>query len=599
MIRLYTPSHDGAIYVVLIFDPSVFENLRDSFTSSSDIIHKLTKLNKTSAVMKTSANDKYQIKLDPRRCLYPSFYKLRVLRKNTRKGSPRKRRNRSTNHSETFRRKRSSNDNAALLADRATRLKLITTELSSALTESDTNHVHSKHMRSQNKYTRSIDDEKVSGASDSDFSNISSILVSNNAEKWINNHEACPYKSQWSSLLCPAFLLLLFTQKLLYRVCRFFNMTHTKFDKSMFNQLLFSRSSGIESYKDQLRHKEYPGPLKYGDRSTSYAGKYNLGNDLSNKFVKDVGKSINSAKSLKRKLNVWRNNANTRKEDFGQESNFFKHLEQDFDDFQAYMTTKLLEEVEKTRTAERNLHVVHSDFMNHRYRNMYLMNRINKLEDDSTSMSEQSEKYRKCLKSLQKRTKKAEHKFDLMKRTSAQIFSETNTLCLRKENELAESVHENERNLRRINELESEVDSLVDLLYKCEDKLVSYDQLLLSSPCKLEMISSPREQDLDERKISEKNCDGKQHDTPLAKREINLSIDSITESPGVQAKLALVDCINDMDTFEKRFSFEDDRLEVEAELRVSKLLNLFLLKCLRTNFSNFILNSIGTNEIGF
>ena len=235
----------------------------------------------------------------------------------------------------------------------------------------------------------------------------------------------------------------------------------------------------------------------------------------------------------------------------------------------------------KTRLAKSKLHSMCGDLQNCREHNTFLQTRLHHLENENQSMKHNSNKNRRKLKVYQKKVRDAEHELNLMRRTSAQICSETNTLHLNRENELADAIRERNDYCNQVQHLQTEVDSLVDLLYRCEDKLIFYERLTNES-CSPQKRHVENVEKLQYSQANEEygdNCLKNENiiiASPLKQHQQNeildISFDSFKDSPGATAKRALVACIKDMDSFEKKFSFDQDRLKVEQELRVSFLL---------------------------
>mmetsp|Transcript_11209 Transcript_11209/g.14650 ORF Transcript_11209/g.14650 Transcript_11209/m.14650 type:complete len:544 (+) Transcript_11209:615-2246(+) len=253
---------------------------------------------------------------------------------------------------------------------------------------------------------------------------------------------------------------------------------------------------------------------------------------------------------------------------------------------------KILQEVEKTfyccqsdleekesniRASEYRLHLYFGELVNLRGHNTFLLNRVARLQDENEKLKKNDDRERNAKVLYQERARKAEHYIQVIRKTSAEICAQTNTLLLKKENQLTDAQQDVNNYRSQVEHLEQELDSLVNLLYGCEGKLMGYEEKSSNCTCGAFgqfMCSNPVE-DYSEKQPFEVTCENPTDlivsSRPMRLEAMNCPADtSIDFTLGEEARLLTLECKEDIDYFEKLGEeSEQEQMRVQAELEVS------------------------------
>jgi len=236
----------------------------------------------------------------------------------------------------------------------------------------------------------------------------------------------------------------------------------------------------------------------------------------------------------------------------------------------------LQEKIMNIRASEYRLHLYFGELVNLRGHNTFLLNRVARLQDENEKLKKNDDRERNAKVLYQKRARKAEHYIQVIRKTSAEICAQTNTLLLKKENQLTDAQQDVNNYRSQVDHLEQELDSLVNLLYGCEDKLMGYEEKSLNCTCGAFgqfMCSNPVEV-YSEKQPFEVTCENPTDlivsSIPMRLEAMNCPADtSVDFTLGEEARLLTLECKEDIDYFEKLGEeSEQEQKRAQAELEV-------------------------------
>ena len=257
-------------------------------------------------------------------------------------------------------------------------------------------------------------------------------------------------------------------------------------------------------------------------------------------------------------------------------SDMILRIEDRIENLHTVMQSRLASEASKVIAAEFNLDISSNNVAHLQEQNILCSEKLKGLESNE-----------RLIETLYSRADHAEREVELMRQVCAQTCAHANTMCLRMEHELVDAREAAATYFQQLQELDSELDSVVDMLHAVEARLKEYEKLSESSEIQYDLegisesqvlmpfpyypveiddtsvFSATENTDMISNNLSTNNqIDGSYYRNKSFDESLNL---------GEHAKNALVACIEDMSMFEKEAEekFAEERHALEIELNVS------------------------------